>query len=766
MLLEDSGLSAEIIEARGYRTVEDSRELIELGFGEWQANVPGLLIPIHGPQGSVVAYSYRPDNPRLRRGKPVKYEWAKGVSPRLDVPPSIGHVVSDPSVDLWITEGSKKADAAVSRGVPCLALIGVWNFRGKNSKGGSLVIGDFDHVAWNGRHVYLAFDSDVLTKPSVRMSVERLKGVLESRKAKVTIIRIPASGDEKVGLDDYLAAGGSVKELIEGDNTLPEGDKTKNQSLAAQVIELLEDAGVEFWHDESDQAYASYWVDDHIEHSLVEGKAFGKYCNRLCFLELDKPLGRAKQEVLDTVTSIASFEGSEHMVGIRVAHTKDACYLFLADEEHRSIKINAEGWTVVSAASCPVRFVKRSDSLPLPVPVRGGNLDDLRRILKLQDDDWTLVKGFLVSCFLPRGTFPILAVGGEQGSGKTFACSVLRRLIDPVTCPVRRVADQKDFPSSVTNGFLLAFDNLSGTPTWLSDTLCALLSGTGFTSRALYTNSEEHLVKAKRPVIINGIDNLLSRGDLADRAISVTLSPLGGHREAEGELEARFEALAPGALGDILDRVARAFRRGDEVKLDNLPRLADAVHFITASEPEGQSEFIRCLKSNKMGVYESAASESYLSVALRSYVDSELHVTGSAGEILASLNRREGFDGSLAKLPRDWPDGPQKMANQLRRLAPIFRGLGYSMEEEPRSSGKRPWRLAGPIATEMDSKSSQPSHLSFGGTAQRVSSGSVNDDMSISLLESSSLSEVSSNLKTQCSDNCDDSDTWGAINAR
>lgn len=481
MLQVESGLSPQVINDRGYRTIESSSELVALGFWESQAGVPGLLIPIHGPSGGVTAYSYRPDNPRVRRGKPVKYEWARGVSPRLDVPPSVQPYVDDPSVDFWITEGSKKADAAVSKGLHCLSIIGVWNFIGKNAKGGSMVIGDFDHVVWKGRRVYIAYDSDAQHKPSVRMALERLKGVLESRQAEVIIVCIPASGDSKVGLDDYLAAGGTIEALISGENRLPELEKEPAATLSTQMIELLESEGVDFWHDEMKAGYASFWVDDHVEHALIGGPAFGRFCSKLCFERFGRALGRAKIEVIEMLEAMALFEGKQHQVGIRVAAQDEYCYLFLADAEWRCVRISAEGWQVISSAECPIRFVN-SGGLPLPMPVNGGALSDLRSILNVDDEDWELMKGFLIACFLPKGTFPILVVGGEQGSGKTFASGTARRVGDSVRSSSRRVPDEKDFLSAASHGHVLAFDNLSGVPPWLAGALCSAVTGTGFTT--------------------------------------------------------------------------------------------------------------------------------------------------------------------------------------------------------------------------------------------------------------------------------------------
>lgn len=180
-LLEESAIAADVVEARGYRTVYKKAELEGLGFGRAQCNPPGLLLPIHGPAGGIVSYQFRPDEPRINKGKPVKYETPSGSRMALDVHPFCREKLGDPSVPLFVTEGIKKGDALVSRGLCAVALIGVWNWRGKNGLGGKTALSEWEYVALNGRAVFIVFDSDVMLKTEVHAALVRLKAFLEGR---------------------------------------------------------------------------------------------------------------------------------------------------------------------------------------------------------------------------------------------------------------------------------------------------------------------------------------------------------------------------------------------------------------------------------------------------------------------------------------------------------------------------------------------------------------------------------------------------------
>jgi len=214
-LITASVISLDVARSRGYKSVTKKSQLLDLGFGKSQTLVPALLIPVWGVSGEIVLYQARPDTPRIKNAKPVKYETQLKARMALDVPPTVRKELLDPGKPLFVTEGIRKADAAASIGLVCIDLIGVWNWRGTNEWGGKAALPDWESVALNGRVVYIVFDSDAMSKPSVHASLTRLKAFLGSQKADVWIIYLPPGPNgEKVGLDDYLASGHSKEDLL------------------------------------------------------------------------------------------------------------------------------------------------------------------------------------------------------------------------------------------------------------------------------------------------------------------------------------------------------------------------------------------------------------------------------------------------------------------------------------------------------------------------------------------------------------------------
>lgn len=193
-----SAITPDVIAKREYQTIMNPRALPTSFNGE-QRKLSGLLIPILNTQGENVAWQLKPDNPREGKGK---YEFAGRVC--LDVPAAARQFLHDVEADLWITEGSKKVDSAVSNGIPCtVAVLGVWMWQQDGN-----ALPDWRDIALKGRVVVLAFDSDVTTKATVRKSLDEFSRWLTYRGARVRYCLMPDRPDgKKCGLDDYFASG-------------------------------------------------------------------------------------------------------------------------------------------------------------------------------------------------------------------------------------------------------------------------------------------------------------------------------------------------------------------------------------------------------------------------------------------------------------------------------------------------------------------------------------------------------------------------------
>src|SRR5918994_6254293 len=212
MLLEELGISPDAAAARGYRTIRHRSEMPP-EFPNWQRRC-GLLVPTYSPDGKTRGHQLRPDRPiRRKSGDTPKYETPTGSRITLDVNPLMLEEVQHGDGDLWITEGCKKVDSLASRGEPAVGFIGVWNMAVPKTKG-TVPLSCWQHVRLRGRRVIIVFDADARINANVQEALRRAVMMLESLGAIVLVVYLPAvNGDGKAGVDDYLAAGGTVAEL-------------------------------------------------------------------------------------------------------------------------------------------------------------------------------------------------------------------------------------------------------------------------------------------------------------------------------------------------------------------------------------------------------------------------------------------------------------------------------------------------------------------------------------------------------------------------
>ena len=271
---------------------------------------------------------------------------------------------------------------------------------------------------------------------------------------------------------------------------------------------------------------------------------------------------------------------------------------------------------------------------------------------------------------------------------------LLRRIIDPSVALVRTPPrDERDLLIAANNSWVIAYDNVSGIPHWLSDSLCRLATGSGFSTRELYTNSEEIFFEAARPVILNGIDQLAERADLADRAVVLNLPRIAdSERRDEAHLYAEFERSLPKILGAFLTAVSGALSRVGKTTLKRKPRMADFALWAAAAEgPLGFADgaFVETYDGNRAEAVQDLLESDAVAASISSFVDAfeKEHWEGSCKELLARL---EPHVSEATKKSHAWPKSPRGLSGRLRRLLTVLRESGIDIRFEPRgTNGQR-----------------------------------------------------------------------------
>jgi hypothetical protein len=451
--------------------------------------------------------------------------------------------------------------------------------------------------------------------------------------------------------------------------------------MPSQTTRLLQlAADVELFATPEGVPFGTVPVGDHREHWPLRSRAFRRWLARRFYLETgSSPNAQALIDALGVLEAQALFGGTIAPVFVRVAEHGGNLYIDLADAHWRAVEVTPRGWCVVERP--PVRFRRPAGMLPLPEPARGGTIEELRPFVNVATEaDWKLLVAWLLGALQARGPYPVLALHGEQGTAKTTTARVLRALVDPNTAAVRaEPRDVRDLMIAAANGWMQVFDNLSRLPAWLSDALCRLSTGGGFATRKLYSDADEVLLDAVRPVALTSIEEVVARGDLLDRSIIVDLPPIPEERRRpEEQFWAAFAWAQPRILGALLDAVATALARMPTLQLVRLPRMADFARWIAAAEPAlgwVPGEAIAAYRGNRAAAHELALDASSVALAVRALLDGRDEWRGTATDLLAALNATD----EVARRHRGWPQTARALSGSLRRLAPDLRAVGLEV---------------------------------------------------------------------------------------
>lgn len=465
--------------------------------------------------------------------------------------------------------------------------------------------------------------------------------------------------------------------------------KQARPSIANQLMNIALDSMVALFRTPDGVPYVTLRAGSVVQAHEIKSTQLRNLLRHLYYERYRSVLGADNlRAVIDQLSAEASVCGTVRQTYTRVARHNDTIYLDLCNDEWEVVEVDASGWRVVSRP--PVVF-KRSDTMrQLPRPISGGTLEQVQRFANVRADDWILYVGFLLGTLRGRGPYPLLGIYGEQGSGKSSSARVVKELIDPAVPLLRPIPKvDENVITGARNNHLLVYTNLSGIPDWLSDVLSRLSTDGGYSTRTLYETLEETIFEGLRPVVINGIPELITRGDLMDRAIQIELAPISDEkRQDEDSFWCDFHDAQAKILGALLSAASFGLRECPSVELDRKPRMLDFTRFVVAAErgcPWPSGRFLEVYVCNRRQANREIVNNDELAQAITELMDSRAEAfAGTATQLLAELTENE----SRRARPRMLPRNARSLGKRLKRLAPSIRAVGYPIHQ-PRTGEER-----------------------------------------------------------------------------
>ena len=369
----------------------------------------------------------------------------------------------------------------------------------------------------------------------------------------------------------------------------PDDNDTKN--VSDLLISFVSES-CELFHNRNKECFAKISVDKHTEVWGILSTGFSEWIRNEYFIKTEKGITDKKLgEIIPTLKALAIHKGLQQEVFLRVAQTNGNIYIDLCNEDWSVIEITKDNWQIIDES--PVAFIRNNYMLPMQKP-RGTydtpfnhSITSLKKHINVKNEDFILVVGVLMM-YLQNGDggMPLLIVNGEAGTGKSTFTKMIRELVDPNSEPILMHPKEDNIPIIANSNYVVSLDNLSGIRKSFSDLLCTIATGTSYITRKHYSNKEMSVISMKRPVILNGIEDIASRDDLVRRSVILELSKIeDGNVVDDAEVMSDFREDVPAIFGALCTGLMTALKNINTVKINNITSMSRFCRWSGAAMP-------------------------------------------------------------------------------------------------------------------------------------------------------------------------------------
>ncbi len=392
------------------------------------------------------------------------------------------------------------------------------------------------------------------------------------------------------------------------------------------------------------------------------------------------PSSSALTDCVSTLEGTAR-QQTPKVLHMRVAGNGERIHIDMADRRNRLIEISGGAWKIVDSSPHMFTRTELTGSMPEPAPPGDGDITALWAHINVTDADRPVLLAVMIDAFIqPSTAKPVTCLQAEHGSAKTTTAKRMVLLVDPSTVPVRGAPrNEENWLCTAAGSWIVALDNLSTIPDWLSDAICRASTGDGNVKRALYTDENLSVTNFRRSVVLTGIDMGGLAADLTDRLVSVELAPIVARR-SETDLENDWQNDWPVILSGLLDLAAtvhKALSTPDD-KLQ-LPRMADFGRVLACVDKilktDGMARY--CERAAAM-LADSAISDSFIARLIDMHWSTpDDGVTAADLLRLATPGSEEGWSR-----PVDWPKKARTVSVRLAKHAPALRSMGWQVSND------------------------------------------------------------------------------------
>jgi hypothetical protein len=463
-------------------------------------------------------------------------------------------------------------------------------------------------------------------------------------------------------------------------------EEIKTETQTDKILNLASD--LTLFHDQNEETYTFL----HNETVSLKSPKLKHYLSSIMYERMGKaPNTDALNQAINVLKGNALFKGKKIELHNRIAWHENAIWYDMGNGE--SVKVTQTGWEITNS---PILFRRYNHQEVQVRPLSGGNPKDIYDSLNIPNDCKLLTLVYIITCFIPEIPHPIFHPHGAQGAGKTTLCKVIKKLCDPSTMDVLIMPrDAQQLVQKIAHHHVCLFDNISNMQPWISDILAQACTGAGLSKRQLYTDDDDIIYQFKRVIGLNGINLSITRADLMDRSILLSVDRITPRKRMnEAEFWAAFEEKRPYILGGIFDALSKAISLHPLVDLMNLPRMADFTQWgYVIAEALGHKgdEFSELYQININSQNEEIIQGNTLAQAVIKLLDEKDIWHGyikSAWDALKEIafpgsDKPDKYDSTFPLTPRSLRDHLTRIKSNLNDKGITFRTGPHTREGKP-----------------------------------------------------------------------------------
>ena len=456
----------------------------------------------------------------------------------------------------------------------------------------------------------------------------------------------------------------------------PLSDESKDDF---DIIEMVKAEGTILFHDEGGEPYAEIKVDNHIEIWAIKSTRFAGWLDSLYWKTTESILtSYLQKDTINTLAGLAIHDGAEQSVYLRVAYVDNKNYIDLCDKSWRVVEVDELGWRVLDVS--PVKFKRTSTMEALPLPKPGGDYTKLWAFLNIESYDQKFILTLIIDSLRANTQYVVCEITGEQGSAKSSTQTKIKRLYDPNELDLRIMTTKvDDIWIGTQSTHCLSFENVSDLSQRVQDALCVIATGGGSIKRKLYSDSDEIIINACNPILINGIVPIITASDLSDRAIRIKLPKLDSDSRIENtKINADFEAAQQSIFSGILDVFSGALSEIDNISLTEKPRmmsyaiLGEAINKHLGLDWTFTKDYI-LMRQNLLIQAAQNSSGAMAIVKMAKAIKQPFNGTYKGLLHQLNLNYSPSFKSD------DWPKTPRALSAVIARFTPGLEALGIEI---------------------------------------------------------------------------------------